>query len=114
MKRFRFVNPTPGGTKDPNWFSKVSAMASKSNEKENESSLHKIKMANGITKEDDKQIAISLIPQYIQRQKELRPQYEHIRQVGQELKHLKKEYNIADVRQAKPLQVTSFMTLTST
>jgi hypothetical protein len=33
--------------------------------------------------------------------------------VGEELKHLKKEYNIADVRQAKPMQFTSFMTLTN-
>lgn len=65
-----------------------------------------------MTKEDEKAIAISLIPQYVQKQKELKPQYEHIKQVGEELKQIKKDYNIADVKQAKPLQYTSFMTLT--
>lgn len=53
-----------------------------------------------------------MIPQFIQRQKELQPQYEYIKQVGQELKDLKKEYNITGVKLARPKQVTSFMTLT--
>ena len=97
------------GPKDQDWFSKLNARTSESPDKANEPKRFQI----GLTKEDEKAIAISLIPQYVQRQKELQPQYDHIRQVGEELKHLKKEYNIADVRQAKPMQFTSFMTLTN-
>lgn len=52
-----------------------------------------------------------MIPQYIQKQNELRPQYEHIKEVGKQLNDLRTEYNIKKIKQMKPEMVTSFMPL---
>jgi hypothetical protein len=49
-----------------------------------------------------------MIPQYIARQQELKPEYEHIKSVGRELKQLKEEYGVV-IRQAASKATTSFM-----
>lgn len=116
MKRLRFVNPNAGAPKDTNWFSKVGALAAGKSPERDAKEPSRQTMTNWtkrlLSKEDEIEIAKSMIPQFIQKQKELQPQYEYIKQVGQELKDLKKEYNITAVKLAKPQQVTSFMTLT--
>lgn len=77
MKKLRFVNPNAGAPKDSNWHTKVGALvAGKSPERDlKESSRHT--QTNWtkklLTKEDEIEIAKSMIPQFIQRQKELQP-----------------------------------------
>lgn len=77
MKKLRFVNPNTAAPKDTNWFSKVGSLAAgKSPERDaKESSRHT--QTNWtkklLTKEDEIEIAKSMIPQFIQRQKELQP-----------------------------------------
>ena len=39
-------------------------------------------MKFGLTKEDEIQIQQEMIPSFIAKQEELRPQYEHVKQVG--------------------------------
>ena len=42
----------------------------------------------GLTEEEERQIATEMIPQFIAKQQELKPEYENIRRVGAELKTL--------------------------
>jgi len=50
-----------------------------------------------------------MIPTYIAKQAELKPEYEHIKNVGKELRQLQQEFNVEEMKQAPPQATTSFM-----
>ena len=45
--------------------------------------------ARGLTEMDEQKIAKEMIPQFIAKQQELIPEYDHIKSVGKELEQLK-------------------------
>ena len=49
-----------------------------------------------------------MIPQYIAKQQELKPEYDHIKNVGRELKQLKEEFGVV-IKQTPAQATTSFM-----
>jgi hypothetical protein len=51
-------------------------------------------LRSGLTEEEERQIQIDMIPHYIAKQQELQPEYEHIKNIGRELKMLKEEYGV--------------------
>lgn len=66
------------------------------------------KLRSGLTEEEERKIQREMIPQYIANIQELQPEYEHIKNVGRELKQLKEEYGVV-IKQAPSQATTSFM-----
>jgi len=50
-----------------------------------------------------------MIPTFVAIQEELKPQYEHIKEVGRELEQLRTDFNVSKIKQVKPEKTTSFM-----
>jgi len=48
----------------------------------------------GLTEEDERRINKEMIPKFIAKQQELKPEYEHIKNVGKELEQLKQEFGV--------------------
>ena len=72
MKKLRFARRESHAVdKDTNWFKKVNQVAKA-----------------GLTEEDEKQIQKEMIPHFIQKQNELKPEYELLKTVGKELKSI--------------------------
>ena len=107
MKQFKFAKVENSGAKDANWFQKLNQREA-SNESMGAKRLS-IKTNNvGLTEEDERRINKEMIPKFIAKQQELKPEYEHIKNVGKELEQLKQEFGVV-IKQAPSQATTSFM-----
>lgn len=104
MSKFKFARAAPAA-KDQDWFSKLNTKPEKT-EEEPVKEVKKLK--NGLTEDEERQIQIDMIPHYIAKQQELKPEYEHIKNIGRELQQLKEEYGVV-IKQAPAQATTSFM-----
>lgn len=110
MKKLKFASKTaPDAKKDPNWFKNMNK-GRKDEIKLNHMQWQK-NLKVGVSKEDEEQIHREMIPTFIQKQKELQPEYEKIKKVMTELEDLREEYGVQKVKQVKPAMTTSFMPL---
>lgn len=104
MSKFKFAKNAASTQKDQNWFSKLNTKS------DNDTSLlsNQKPKKGGLTEEQERQIQKDMIPQFIARQQELQPEYEHIKNVSRELKQLKEEYGVV-IKHAPSQATTSFM-----
>ena len=91
IKKFKFTKPTAkaGETKDANWFKKLNSNCRNGDDDEAGAPDRCAQLVNprtGLTKEDERRINRELIPQYIQQQEELKPEFEQLKHVKEELK----------------------------
>lgn len=56
----------------------------------------------GLTEEDERQINKEMIPFFQANLEELKPEYEHIKNVGKELNQLKEDFGVIPIRQVPP------------
>ena len=115
IKKFKFTKPaaTACQTKDANWFKKLNSNCGNGDDDGEADAADQcaqpVNPRTGLTKEDERRINREMIPQYIQQQEELKPEFEQLKHVRQELKQLQEEYG-APVRHVQPKATTSFMT----
>ena len=85
MKQLKFAKRENVPAKDGNWFKKLQDGLTEVDEDQPK----KAPLKFGLDEEDERQIHREMIPGFIAKQEELKPQYEHIKSVGRELKELK-------------------------
>ena len=101
MKKFKFAQRVSSGRdKDADWFRKFRTNTTTD---KTETSTGKLgsSIKVGLSESDHRQIHKEMIPQFIAIQEELKPQHEHIKNVGKELKELQKEFGVK-MRQVNP------------